>query len=251
MQELAPTESRNLAECEGVIERGLKTFTEVGNALLQIRDGRLYRESHATFEDYCRERWGFSRIRAHQIIEASAVVQNFEQSGLPAPTVESQARELARVPEPERAQVWAKTIEHTDGKPTAAAIRQIYRPAPVPAPLPAPRPTDADLMAGTEWSAAPEPTPTPIPTEDQLLDAIEKHQPGARAEVDKARVRAQWSRAFAALSGLPLLSPELASAAVTDTELGLASAAVEDAQRWISKIRAARQGLRLIEGSGR
>lgn len=164
IQELALAESRTLAECEGVIERGLKTFTEVGNALLQIRDGRLYRESHATFEDYCRERWGFSRIRAHQIIEASAVVQNFEQSGLPAPTVESQARELARVPEPERAQVWAKTIEHTDGKPTAAAIRQIYRPAPVPAPLPAPRPTEGDLLAGAEWSAAPEPLePEPKP----------------------------------------------------------------------------------------
>jgi hypothetical protein len=31
-----------------------------GTALLEVRDRRLYRETHATFEDYCRERWRFS-----------------------------------------------------------------------------------------------------------------------------------------------------------------------------------------------
>ena len=50
---MAPLQVRRLAELELVIERGLKTFVEVGAALLGIRDGRLYRETHATFEDYC------------------------------------------------------------------------------------------------------------------------------------------------------------------------------------------------------
>ena len=39
------------------IERGLETLVEVGNGLMQIRDGRLYQETHATFEEYCKERW--------------------------------------------------------------------------------------------------------------------------------------------------------------------------------------------------
>lgn len=44
---------------------------DVGQALARIRDGRRYRlEGFDTFEDYCRERWGFSRVRAHQMIEA-------------------------------------------------------------------------------------------------------------------------------------------------------------------------------------
>jgi hypothetical protein len=34
-----------------------------------------------------------------------------------------QAAELARVPEEKRAEVWAETVERTEGKPTAAAIR--------------------------------------------------------------------------------------------------------------------------------
>ena len=50
-----------LAECEAVIERGQQTFIEVGQALMEIRDSRLYRETHATFEAYCNERWGWTR----------------------------------------------------------------------------------------------------------------------------------------------------------------------------------------------
>jgi hypothetical protein len=46
-----------LAQCEGVIERGMKSFIEVGTALLKIRDERLYRENYGTFEEYCRKRW--------------------------------------------------------------------------------------------------------------------------------------------------------------------------------------------------
>ncbi len=57
-----------LLECERVIERGLNTFVEVGAALLEIRDGRLYKNDYSTFEDYCRERWGFTRMRATQLI---------------------------------------------------------------------------------------------------------------------------------------------------------------------------------------
>ena len=45
-------------ELEGVIQGGLQTFTEVGLALLEIRDSRLYRfGGYATVDDYLRERW--------------------------------------------------------------------------------------------------------------------------------------------------------------------------------------------------
>lgn len=47
---LADEESRALAAHEATIERGLKTFVEVGGALLAIRNARLYRATHATFE---------------------------------------------------------------------------------------------------------------------------------------------------------------------------------------------------------
>ena len=46
--------SGRLAELEAIIETGTQTFVEVGNALLEIRKRRLYREQgYKTFEDYC------------------------------------------------------------------------------------------------------------------------------------------------------------------------------------------------------
>ena len=73
---LTVEDARELGCCETVIERGLGAFVEVGNALQVIRDKRLYRAEYGTFEAYCRERWGVSRPRAYQMVEASSVVEN-------------------------------------------------------------------------------------------------------------------------------------------------------------------------------
>ena len=113
----------------------MQTFMEVGMALATIRDKRLYQAKYATFEDYCHQRWSLSRSRAYQLMAAADVVSTIVDTGLPAPANEGQARELARVPAEKRAEVWRATVERTEGKPTAAAIRGTYtavRPAPGP-----------------------------------------------------------------------------------------------------------------------
>jgi len=53
-------EQEALQQYEAVIEKGLQTFYEVGQALAFIREKKLYRAEYKTFEDYCRERWGIS-----------------------------------------------------------------------------------------------------------------------------------------------------------------------------------------------
>ncbi len=84
---------RTLAQLEAIIERGLQTYIEVGEALLEIRDGRLYRQSgYGAFEAYCRERWGWSRRYANYQIQAAKVAVNL---GTIVPKNEAQARELA------------------------------------------------------------------------------------------------------------------------------------------------------------
>lgn len=93
MTALSKTGARRLAEAEEKIERGLKTFWDVGAALMQIRDERLYRADFATFEDYCQERWQMTRRRANQLVEAA-------QMGTMVPIEnERQARALAPVKE--------------------------------------------------------------------------------------------------------------------------------------------------------
>jgi len=141
---LTASESTALAEHEAVIERGIQTFYEVGIALADIRDRKLYRADYGTFEEYAEKRWQMSRPRAYQLIEAAAVVSTTVDTGLPAPENERQARELGRVPEPERAEVWAKTVERTDGRPTAAAVRETYEQCQ--------QSTDAGLLDGDDWS---------------------------------------------------------------------------------------------------
>ena len=58
----------SLAECEAVITRGVRGYVEAGEALRTIRDARLYRETHGTFEDYCRERWGWTDAQSNRLI---------------------------------------------------------------------------------------------------------------------------------------------------------------------------------------
>ena len=129
----ASMETASLPDLEAVIERGQQTFYEVGAALLTIRDRRLYREAHATFEDYCRERWDFSRPRAYQLIDAAQVTGLLSTTvDTPLPASESQARELAPLKdEPEAvAAVWQEVTEHaeeTGEKITAAAVRAVVR----------------------------------------------------------------------------------------------------------------------------
>ncbi|SRR6266516_2104440 len=61
----------SLRDCEAVIARGQKTFVEVGQALLAIRDGRLYKKEYKTFEQYCRDRWKWSKTHVNRLIAAS------------------------------------------------------------------------------------------------------------------------------------------------------------------------------------
>lgn len=117
----------SLAECEAVIERGLGTFVEVGEALLRIRDDRLYRETHGTFEDYCRERWSMRRESADRFVRAAETVAALNPIGLSETPRESVIRELAPLrSEPEvMREAWTEAVEQHGPTPTAAQVREV------------------------------------------------------------------------------------------------------------------------------
>lgn len=121
----------DLEQCEQVIARGLATFVEVGQALARIRDARLYRETHDTFEDYCQERWQMTRKRAYDLIAAEQVTTALSPNG-DTPSNEAQARELAPLrDEPERmTEAWqqATATAAAEGRQvTAADVRRVVR----------------------------------------------------------------------------------------------------------------------------
>lgn len=111
--------------CEDVILRGLKTFVEVGDAFAVIRDSRLYRETHSTFEFYCTERWGIDRTRAYQLIVASEVVRDLSTIVDTVPGSESVARPLAPLPTEQRQEAWTYAVNNSvTGRPTALQVKE-------------------------------------------------------------------------------------------------------------------------------
>lgn len=122
--DLTTIETEKLTELETVIEHGLQTFVEVGNALMEIRDKRLYLVVHDTFENYCRDRWGFTRMRASQLISAVEVVQNVNR-GLQIPQNERQARALVGLAPEHQIEVWEAAADTApNGNITAAHIER-------------------------------------------------------------------------------------------------------------------------------
>jgi len=123
-QPIAPR--RTLAELEAVVDRGIKAWLEVGIALSEIRMDRLYRDGFETFEAYCQARFGFSRVRAHQLIEGAYVHKLLTSVNTVLPTHEKQIRPLHRLADDDKQEVWRKAVSDAGGKcPTAAVVEKV------------------------------------------------------------------------------------------------------------------------------
>jgi hypothetical protein len=127
MNILTTTENTILTELESTIEHGLQTFVEVGNALMKIRDGRLYREQHDTFEDYCRVRWGMSKMHAYRLMDAAQVITNLESNQLVTlPANESQTRPLSQLTPQLQREVWPIVVDTApNGNITARHVESV------------------------------------------------------------------------------------------------------------------------------
>ncbi|PYE51040.1 hypothetical protein [Deinococcus yavapaiensis] len=94
---LTTAETNQLQDLEGRIQQGWQSFLDVGEALLTIRDQRLYRATHANFEAYCEERWGWSARHANRLIGAFEVQRQVGPHGLTLRN-EATARPLSASP---------------------------------------------------------------------------------------------------------------------------------------------------------
>jgi hypothetical protein len=156
-------ESKRLAELERLIARGKQTFVAVGLALAEIRDLRLYKREYSNFKEYCQKKWGWERRYTDYVIAGAEAVRSLPDKVSTMVLTLRAARELANVPEGERAGVVQGIAG--EGKPvTAEAIKRHLPPPPAargdcgsatgvrPALPPAPAP----VLDGTGW---------PIPTQ--------------------------------------------------------------------------------------
>lgn len=111
--------------CVVTIKRGTKTFVEVGLALAEVKQKRLYRKTHRTFDGFCKEHVGFQRHYGYRLIEAAETTGRLLSRGdSPAPQSEAQARQLAGLSEEDQVEVMKSAAAAAGGTPTTKSIKE-------------------------------------------------------------------------------------------------------------------------------
>ena len=122
-----------------ILERRVeRTFYQAGLALQTLRDQRLYRSTHKTFQEYCQERFNFSRSYSYRLITSVGIVDNivknvanWQQKSTDVlsifPTAESQVRPLKALPSAElQSLAWSKAVAKASGKvPSAKIVKEV------------------------------------------------------------------------------------------------------------------------------
>ena len=129
----------------------------------ELRDRRLYRSTHKTFEEYCLDRFGMKRAHSYRLIDAALVVENLSAKCPPLgdnlleaptenqmspigrqkslrddwvtsgrqilPTSERQVRPLSSLEPDQQCEVWQQAVSSAGGKVPLLSNRQRYRTA--------------------------------------------------------------------------------------------------------------------------
>jgi hypothetical protein len=151
IEPLSAKENKRRADLEAVIEKSFKGFVEVGLALKEIRESKLYRSTHALFANYCADLWELNERHAQRQIASADVIKNLENQancsenpthgsgfdesdlldyGNILPTNERQTRPLTRLKSEQQRIVWAQVVNNAqieDRKVTAGMVEQCVR----------------------------------------------------------------------------------------------------------------------------
>ena len=145
---IAPLTVEEESERELLETKVERAFYEAGMALMELRDRRLYRSTHATFEEYCRDRFDYTRRRPYQLIEAALIYDNLidkcakilsvgdasSHGAYPTtlahilPTKEGQVQPLSQLDREEQPLAWSTAVEEAGGKvPTGRIVKDVVQ----------------------------------------------------------------------------------------------------------------------------
>ncbi len=113
-----------LTHLETIITRKHGHFCDMGKALKEIRDNRLYKIAlFETFEAYTKARWDIGRAQAYRLIKSYEVIRNLSPIGDILPGNEFQVRPLVKLDPSEQRNAW-KTFLKTGMEITAPNIKK-------------------------------------------------------------------------------------------------------------------------------
>ncbi|AFY72054.1 hypothetical protein Pse7367_3831 (plasmid) [Thalassoporum mexicanum PCC 7367] len=150
---LSVAERQRLHKYEQMIRQNI---IEIGLALLDIQESRLYRETHANFEAYAFEQFGISKTYAYGKIAAAKVIKNLTGVAPMLPQNERQCRPLAGLDAQQQRLAWQEVLA-TGDRITGKLVKEIvakYQERSKPASLPMSEP---DRAGGLEPNSGLEP----------------------------------------------------------------------------------------------
>lgn len=161
-------EPDTLQELEAKVAR---SFVDGAAALRQIRDEARYRTEagYDTFEEYCRERWGFSGAHARRLVAGAELAERVAPIGAIS---ESQARVILRIKDRQKqVEAFREAVESApQGKLTARHIAEVVakrlqsKPRNPSKPKPSNEVTAEDVQRARE-ALKDKPLPKPAPIE--------------------------------------------------------------------------------------
>lgn len=121
---LSVDERDHLAVCEAALDNLRQAFIAAGKALQVVRDGRLYRDHYATFEEYVEARWEMRRAYADKLIRAWPLAERLDPIGS-KDLNEAQVRELLPIAQQhgqDAAALVYETVVEVDGVRVTAGV---------------------------------------------------------------------------------------------------------------------------------
>lgn len=210
---LDPRETRLLGLCERAVDAWLDDAVLFAKAMANLRDRRLYRATHATFEAYVGERfakgrqWAYREIERYEVTQALALSPTGDTAEPPELLPGAQAREVAPVIAKYGPEVGREQYERAEatGKVTGASLRQARKDieAERTAPEPEPEVYEGEIVEDES------------PDTDIVIASLRKafqHSPGfSRDRQNGNRKAAEGAETIARLMGLLTngLAPDL------------------------------------------
>lgn len=102
---LAASNAKRKRRREELIKLVNSGISDVGKALMELRDDEHWRDTHNNFSDFCRDNFEISKTYLYDTIKALELIASLPKSVRPKITNERQARALISIPEKERPSV--------------------------------------------------------------------------------------------------------------------------------------------------
>ena len=130
LSKLSPQEKTRLDELEKDVDDNLDAFTNLVEALINIKTEKLYRETHTSFDVYMREKWGFTSVHANRLIragETKAILEMEPVGSVSIPKSESACRPMSALPKEQVIEAGQNLKADGKDNPTAKEVEAVVQ----------------------------------------------------------------------------------------------------------------------------